>query len=189
MHIEPAGPRFKALHRAGMLEIEIPARRSWFGVLFLCAWMGGWVFGEVSVIKQLMHPTGKNSYAFLLFWLAGWTLGGVLAAISLLWQLAGRELLAVSGGSMEYRVEVLGMGYSRSYRTAEIREWRVLAGTQSSNNSQAGFSPPFFGSGGSIAFDFGARTVKIAPGLDEAEAKSLVLELEAKLSRKTAMVE
>ena len=48
-------------------------------------------------------------------------------------------------------------------------------------NERAWF-PPVVGSGfGPVAFDYGARTFRIAPSLDEAEAKLLVRELSVHL--------
>ena len=180
MQIEPAGPRFKATREAGLSVIEIPARRSWFMMLFVCAWVGGWAFGEMSVAKELMQPTGKSSYGFLLFWFVGWTLGGLLAIATLLWQVGGRELLSVHGGNLVHRIEVLGVGISRAYRTADIRELRLQAASQPGAGGQSHFQLAGVGSG-ALVFDFGARTVRIGAGLDEAEAKLLLLELELEL--------
>ena len=35
-------------------------------------------------------------------------------------------------------------------------------------------SPPWFGNPGSVQFDYGARTVRMLPGLDEAEGRMVV---------------
>ena len=49
-----------------------------YGVLiFLLAWMGGWVLGETSAVRALLKGDGG---AFLLFWLVGWTVGGIFCA-------------------------------------------------------------------------------------------------------------
>ena len=46
-------------------------------LLFLIAWMGGWVFGELSALTAVSKGEGGG---FLIFWLAGWTVGGVFCA-------------------------------------------------------------------------------------------------------------
>jgi hypothetical protein len=46
-------------------------------LLFLIAWMGGWAFGEVSVLNQVLKGSAEG---FLIFWLVGWTVGGLFCA-------------------------------------------------------------------------------------------------------------
>ena len=49
-------------------------------LLFLIAWMGGWVVGEVSALGRVLSGGGGW---FLIFWLVGWTVGGVLCATTI----------------------------------------------------------------------------------------------------------
>lgn len=46
---------------------------------FVIAWLGGWAFGEVSAVKQLLRGPPPGAAAFLVFWLCAWTLGGAYA--------------------------------------------------------------------------------------------------------------
>ena len=34
------------------LQIIIPAKRNWFIILFIGAWLGGWLFGEIMALGQ-----------------------------------------------------------------------------------------------------------------------------------------
>lgn len=52
---------------------------SYFVGAFTLFWLGGWAFGEVSVISTLISGQGGAGTAFLAFWLAAWTLGGLFA--------------------------------------------------------------------------------------------------------------
>jgi hypothetical protein len=160
----------------------IPAARNWFILLFLLAWLGGWLMGEVSVSKQLLNSADKTPAAFLSFWLVGWTIGGVLAAGAVLWQLAGREVLTLDSSSLLHRVEAFGIGRSRSFRTSEIKNLRSTDYPSSPFMNQRTLFPPIVGTGyGPVAFDYGARTYRIAPSLDEAEARMLVTEIASRL--------
>ena len=62
----------------------VPAGGSWAVILFLCAWMGGWYFGETTAIRHLFYAENIESpQYFLMFWLAGWTLGGLWCAFTI----------------------------------------------------------------------------------------------------------
>ena len=156
----------------------MPAQRNWFVLLFLSAWLVGWAFGEVSVIRQLTNPTEKTPILFLLAWLTGWTVGGTFAVAAVLWQLGGRELLSVDTATLTHRVEAFGIGRSRIYKLSEVKNLRATEYSANPFTNQAAMLPPLTGSGfGPVAFDYGARTIRVAAALEEAEAKALVARL------------
>jgi len=153
-------------------------------VLFLIAWLGGWAFGEVSASGELLRNGDKTPTAFLTFWLAGWTLGGAFAASAVIWQLAGREVISVSSNTLLHRAEAFGLGWSRSYKASEVRNFRSTEYASNSFTNQRAWLPPVTGAGfGPVAFDYGARTIRMASSLEEAEAKMLVRELSPRLPR------
>lgn len=144
-------------------------------MLFLLAWLGGWTIGETNVAGQLLSAGDKTPTAFLSFWLVGWTLGGLFALGTVLWQLAGREVVTATSSALLYRIEVFGVGISRSYGASYIKNLRATEPSISPTWNQRRMLPPLFGPGnGLIAFDYGARTIRIGSSLEEAEAKSLV---------------
>jgi hypothetical protein len=154
-------------------QIVIPARRQIFALLFLPVWLCGWAFGEFSVIQTLIHPKSPGEpIAFLVFWLVGWTLGGAFALASVLWMLAGKEILRFGSGVLEYRRGVGALGYSKRYELFHVKNLRAvpMSGLAARNNAMAGMG----WSGGQIAFDYGATTVHVGNGVDEAEAGQLV---------------
>src|ERR1700684_2022842 len=124
MQVDLQAARFRSEITPQGFRVVIPAARNWFILLFLFAWLGGWLMGEVSVSKQLLNSGDKTPAAFLSFWLVGWTIGGVLATGAVLWQLAGREVLTLDSSSLLHRVEAFGIGRSRSFRTSEIKNLR-----------------------------------------------------------------
>jgi len=189
MHVEPQSPRFTLETTADGHRAVIPARHNWFVVLFLCAWLVGWVFGEVTVIYQLLSPSEKTPWLFLLAWLAGWTLGGAFALGAVLWQLAGREVVSVSPATLLHRVEAFGLGWSRSYKASEVKNFRATEYSTNPFTNQAAWFPPLTGSGfGPVAFDYGARTLRLGAALEEAEAKLLVQKLAGSLLRRLSEV-
>ncbi len=125
MHIEPQLPRFSLESIPGGVQAIVPARRNWFVLLFMIAWLVGWFFGEISAIGQLLSPNEKAPQLFMAAWLTGWTIGGVFAFCAVLWQLAGRELISITSSSLEHRIETLGIARSRVYKIGEIKNLRA----------------------------------------------------------------
>lgn len=185
MEVKPQAPRFRTERTAGGFRAEIPAKRNLFVLVFLIIWLAGWVFGEASVSKQLVHPGPRTPVAFLSLWITGWTVGGVLIAATIVWQLAGREVIIIDPQALTLRVEALGIGHSRSFKTAEIKFLRLSPFVSSPfQNRQTSF-PPIFGAGyGPVAFDYGARTYRAAAALDEAEARMLIDQMASHLPRR-----
>lgn len=172
--LEPlTSARFQVSQGLDGLTIRVPSPKSVFVLLFLLVWLCGWAFGEVRVIRQFM--TGEiRDPAFHIVWLLGWTAGGVSALLFVLWQLTGFEEIRLSADRLAHQVCVLGVGPTRAYARSGIQ---ALRSAPNSVGAWAGMSvspPPFFASTGSVAFDYGAKTIRLAVGLDEAEAKQLV---------------
>jgi hypothetical protein len=181
MEVELQGARFTSEVTPEGYRWVIPARGNWLVLLLLCAWLVGWTIGELTVSGQLARGAGKTPDAFLAVWLLGWTCAGLFVAVSILWQLAGREIISVGPTTLCYRAEALALGRTRSFRAAEVKDLRATP-APSAFGYRRSWWPPIVGSGyGVVAFDYGARTFRIAPSLDEAEAKLLVKELSARL--------
>jgi hypothetical protein len=101
---------------------------------------------------------------------------------TLLWQFAGREMIALSSMTLTHRVEAFGLGRTRSYRASEIHELRASINGFGGYGRSGRTGMPFaVGGAGSLVFDYGARTIRMAAGLDEAEAKMLVKEFSTRL--------
>src|SRR5436190_9969174 len=172
-------------------RVSVPARRNLFVILFLGAWLGGWYFGAVSALHELARAA-SGQQGFLYFWLAGWTLGGLFAVAVLLWTLFGREIIEVRYDVLAHRRSLLGLGRTRTYDLGAVKDlrlapmaWRI--GDLSFSKLFDGESPKpdihrageFWGiSGGPIVFDYGPRTIRCGTGLDEAEAKFIIAELQ-----------
>ncbi|RSZ38273.1 MULTISPECIES: hypothetical protein [unclassified Variovorax] len=187
MNVEPLAARYVIeTTPGGGLRAVVPARKHWLFLLFMCVWLTGWCFGEFTAANQLLHPRrhGTDERWFLTLWLAGWTVGGAWAFFCVLWQLFGRELISVEEGSLVHRVEIWGLGRTRAYAIHAISRLRVVEFSFDFFRNQRAAMPPLFGAGmGPIAFDYGQRSFRIAPSLDEAEARSLITILAERLPR------
>lgn len=145
-------------------------------LLFLSVWLCGWFFGESSAIATLAGHSfsGKvQPVGFLAIWLLFWTAGGVAVVATLLWQFSGREIIALNSTRLTYRIEAFVFGRSRSYPIRDVTDLRASASSF--------YGLQRWGRSGSVVFDYGGRTIRMAPGLDEAEAKMLVKELSTRL--------
>ena len=47
------------------LRIIIPSRKNWFVILFVGAWLGGWLMGEISALGILITALGRSPAGFL----------------------------------------------------------------------------------------------------------------------------
>lgn len=170
------------------LLITIPAKKNWLVILFLGFWLMGWLFGEVSVIHELIRghsPNGENlrgsapiaGNLFLLGWLGMWTLGGGFAAFVWLWNFAGVERVLLAPSTLATKRTVLGIGPLKEYELRNVSNLRIDAGR--SNISDRRW-PSQMMSGGRIAFDYGAKTYRFGVGLGESEAQQIVARLKSR---------
>jgi hypothetical protein len=153
------------------LVINIPGAKNWFLILFVGFWLCGWLFGEYSVIREL--ATGKTAAGASLFmvgWLGAWTVGGGAAIYFWLWNLTGHEIVSLTPTSLAIRRDVLGFGRSREYDLPSVKNLRIAP---TFGNTNFTFTTQSFG-GGSMAFDYGAKTFRFGGGLDDAEASHLI---------------
>ena len=149
----------------------IPSKRGAFATLFHIAGLGFWAYIMTTKVRELLDSLPSPS-VFSVIWLLLWTAGGVYAMYSLLWQIAGREIVVLSGGMLSIKRDVLGMGRTRNYDVARIRNLRASAREAEAARPRRSVGPV-----GIIAFEHGIATWRFGEGLDEAEAVLLVAEL------------
>lgn len=187
--------RYKLEESTNGIIITIPSRKNWFIILFLGFWLIGWAVGEISVIgilsagifKLISHglpeitTSGLGVFGglFLVAWLGSWTVGGAFAIYAWLWQVEGFEKISLSLDA--FAIEKITPIWKRKkeYRLRDVVSLR-LSNLSSSMWTMSG-SMEFWGmSGGRLAFDYGAKTVQFGIGIDEAEAKILIKDIEEK---------
>lgn len=167
------------------LEIIIPAKRNWFLIIFLGAWLGGWTIGESFAIGTLI---GFSDYdlgfanLFMLFWLCGWTVAGFFVVKTLVWYLAGKEIITFGQGQFSIAKQGLLLSKPKIYDLKYVKKLRAKKDTNfyysfwGVRNNLGAMNP----SNGTLQFDYGMKTVKFANDIDEAEAYYIIDKLKGK---------
>ncbi|MEK6256657.1 MAG: hypothetical protein N2C13_04985 [Chloroflexota bacterium] len=158
------------------IKITIPSRKRWWLIIIIFAWLGAWSIGGIAtgfiVILSLSGGDLSGDILFMLFWLIGWAAGETFAIFVLFWQIAGKENLLVGRDSVVHSRKIFGVGRTKEYEYQYVKDWRY------SNNPGTGSwerGMTFYGLGnGLLAFDYGAKTVRIVSDVDEAEAKQIL---------------
>lgn len=178
---EIKAPRFRTETIDGYDQIIVPPQRNAFVMLFLLVWLCGWTFGGATAMYNLLS---RPFQPFLAFWLCGWLLGEGFALVSLGWMSTGAEILRSVGCDLEVSYRMLGFTRSKLYRGTSISDLSASAAPAFSRNGRYGqMSLPFLGGNktGSVKFTYGARSIYLAVGLDEAEGQLIVERLSKKL--------
>jgi hypothetical protein len=168
------GMRTSIEERPEGLRFIIPAPRQVYALFFYPVWLVFWALGEGFAITELSKvPFGMNN--FLLLWLTMWTLGGASTLFTWLWMLAGQERVTLEPSVLRHRRELFGIGLCREYDLSRIRRLRVAPQPRvrplGSRRAYLGLT------GGVVAFDYGARTVRFGASLDEPEGRMIVQRL------------
>ncbi|MCP5098979.1 MAG: hypothetical protein GY943_25790 [Chloroflexi bacterium] len=150
--------------------ITIPARRQWLQILFLTAWLYGWMLGELSAIDNLIWGVVNS---FRLVWLTFWTIGGFFVLTTIVWQLAGKEVITVDTVGMQITSGAFGVCWTKQYSAVEIQYFRFSPDPLSTYSRKRGLN--YWGViGGVIAFDYGSKTIRFGSGINKAEAKQII---------------
>jgi hypothetical protein len=168
----------------------VRTRKNWFALPFLCFWLTGWTLGGGAALYALITGDGGERL-FLALWLVGWALGWIFAAASILWQIGGRTMVAITGGAL---VHAWSMPFVTREKRYDAKQIRYLRSGETSSLLGWGRSlrdvPPFMPSmaSGSVKFDHGARTIQLFPGLDESEGRMIVDQLAARLPKSAVVI-
>lgn len=157
------------------LKVIIPSKKNILIILFLCAWLGGWFMGEMFAIRELISGKALNgTRMFLVFWLCAWTIAGVFVILGILWNIAGKEIITLSHDRLKIERKAFDIGVNREYIISEIKNLRSLEIVNSPFYSSRN-SWEFWGfGGGTIAFDYGMKTIRFARSIDQAEADYII---------------
>lgn len=178
-------PRFVVETIDGVEQIKIPAERHVFTALFLLVWLGGRTVGGFTAASDLIN---RGFQPFLAFWLCGWALGEAMVLSALCWMATGAEFLRVTGSDLEVRTQMLGFVRRKLYRGSDMHDLSSCA--PPAWNRYNRLTIPFLQGNktGSVRFNYGARAVYVAPGLDQAEGQLIVDRLRRRLSALQAPV-
>ncbi len=152
-------------------EIRIPARKFWFGLVFLCFWLTGWTLGGVAAVTTLLTAPEPFIGVWLIFWVVGW----FFAASTILWQFTGSEVIRADSGQLIHGWRMLGFSRERAYPLSQVRHMRVNGSMPFAFNFSRGWGDPFMTRRmGCISFDYGASTIRMGQSIDDAEGRMIV---------------
>lgn len=163
--------RARVERRPDGLHVRVPARRNWFVLLFLSAWV------TLVVLTAVPAFTGgerveEDGVVIAIIGGLVFLVAALLAVAYVIWSLIGREEVTVAGGRLDHMRRAGPIRHRRSFDASRIAEVRHDERRGWFMGSAQGFG--WWGwSGGSIAFDYGHRTHHVGIGLDDAEAKHL----------------
>jgi hypothetical protein len=178
-YVEPRAARHRVEMVDGVEQLRIPVRRQWWVLLFLPLWLILWSAGGVMAIVEL----SRDFSAFLLLWLGGWAVGWLFVGATLASQWFGAEILRVAGGDLEVCHRIGPVRRTWRYHGDAIRglqRWFPETGYMWGRWAPPlGVRPP----SGSVRFDYGARSVFLAAGVDAPEGVTIAAWLARRLPR------
>lgn len=166
--VQPFSPRYTIKDSETSLEITtkiitrlqrcLQIAAAIFGSII---WMGVGV-GIANILKQ------EATFAFhfnpaIYILPVEWLLGSAVLFVVFLWSFTNKEIIQISEQNIVVSLKSRIFNRTRCYLAKDIKDLRV--------SSYAGKS---------IAFDYGARTVRFGLGLDEAEAKQILAAIQKK---------
>lgn len=169
--VDPSKGQSDISVRDADLVIAVPPVRNWFLIAFLSVWLGGWTVGGAMAATQFARYLGQGAApdtAFLGFWLCGWLIGELTVFATVGWMFTGKWIVRLNAATLTCGWTIFGLGPLKSYRTADISNFRVAEGL--SPFRQRGSFPFSAISDGGIAFDYGRKSVALVYGIDGAEA-------------------
>lgn len=180
----PAKPRYAKIENIDSLTITIPSRRNWFLIVFVLLWLSGWLFGgTMATLKVFTGLFIKHEALFspenifMVVWLCGWAAGLAIATYALVWNLSGKEEIHISFQRLKIMKKTLIWAFSKEYKPLQVKSLKAL---NTNSPSIFGSSYPYGHWTESIAFDYGAQTIKFGLDLNEAEAKMIVKDIQNK---------
>ncbi len=175
-HIEPTRGRAHIESQGNELRVSIPTRKRVFIILLLSAWIAAWAVGLVQVASAISGDAAGGVKLFFAVWLAIWAMGGLVGILILLWTLFGSEQVTVCSQFVRTEKLLLGMRLRSKYGIQDISNLRVTP--QPAEASVFAFPGQVYGlTGGTIAFDYGMKTVKLGIALERAEARHIIDEI------------
>jgi hypothetical protein len=158
----PSLPRSTFSEQPEGLRISIPPSRDPFLAVFFPVWFTLWTYGGCTFTYRFWQGSERNLFTFV--WLCFFWIFTPKATYYFVFSLIGKDVLVVRPDLFTHRAELLGVARTRSYSVEEMRNMRFVP------ESQAGRSRRM----SCIAFDYGAKTIRFASGIEEAEGNMVI---------------
>jgi len=184
---QPALPRYTSENTGASLKITIPSKKNWLVIsyfsFFLMILVAGETFIGVLYVKFIIDSLSKELDfgpafdAMMVVNLLIMTFIGGITLYTWLWHVNGRDILEISAKSIQITRRILSFGKPKEYIVQQVKDLRVVPVAEnvvwSIRHTRIAWGiPP-----GTLAFDYGAKTVNFGSGCEEAEAKMILKEI------------
>jgi hypothetical protein len=185
--VEPPQARSRIEETVEGLTITIPGNAGWGVGLLVTVWLAGWAAGEVFVILRVRKEIATAlahgglghgemppaAFAFVAVWLLLWTFGGLMMLFAWMNMVLGGEVVRVDAQGISRSWHPLPFPRPRRYLAAHIVDLRA-APTLPRSWEQAFDWRRWSEQRGAVAFDYGAKTVRVAGQVEEPEGRQIV---------------
>jgi hypothetical protein len=176
--VQPAGNRHTTELVDGVEQIRVPGRRNWVVVMFLLFWLVMWTFGGLATVMSLVVGGSLISLVWLCFWAVAWVFV-LMTLATLLW---GVEIIRASNLELQVIKRAGPLHRRWRYRAADVHKLTSCTPNIDQWGRHSSQTPVFARNrSGAVKFDYGAQTIMLAPGVDEAEGRTIAAWLIARL--------
>jgi hypothetical protein len=166
------------------LKVTIRPRSQWSLRALLTIWMVGWLGGELVALYSLFQGASTGRLA----WLALWTVAGAVVATVIAWNVYGCEVVDIKGRELELHRLLALADLTQRYDLALVNGLRLDPGHDVFDDHELAV-PPYprgWTRHGALAFDYGAKVVRFGQGLDETDARALLVHVKARIEATAA---
>jgi hypothetical protein len=187
MLVKVPKPKHSSVDDGDRLVISLPKRRIWSMLFVFSVW--GLILGvfEASMIAILIESVRAGIQGWLpaLLMLAFISAVLIIVIYQIMMPLAGKEKIEISQQFINIGNTLFGLiiPIPRQYSSDHIRDLGLARVSVSDIFSFSQLPFPWFFNAGNISFDYGARTIRFAGGVDDAEAKQIIAEIKQKFPR------
>lgn len=162
------------------LTLWIPVQRIYPLIIVLGGWSFLWLCLGTLFLFSVNSSNQKGEFdpSLILTGIIPWFIVGALLVYMLARQFFGKEKIEVTNQSIKISQNVLGINFPKEYLAEHIKNLD-LARVSLSDLTSWGRNAILWDFGvGLISFDYGAKTIKFAGGIFDAEAKQIIAEIQ-----------
>jgi hypothetical protein len=163
--------RLKFIEQVNGFAVQIPAVRNWGLIIFLPIWLTGWTGGIIWVVRGLFETNNPLITVMRVILFIVFCFAELFFIYIWIWNITGKEIVKIDGNNLFVKLDILGMGIIKQYKTDKIYELHFKESSFSMSNSLPGM---WAISGGNVVFTYDYSTKEFGIGLTEFEYNEIV---------------
>lgn len=176
--VAPALARHRVEKVEGVERVVIPVKRSWFVIPFLLFWIVMWTLGGGTIAMSIAESSSFAPIIFMGFWALAW----LFVLTVLFTQIWGVEIIRASSSEIDVLKRAGPLHRRWRYRADLIHNLTACPPNVDQWGRRSSQTPVWSrNASGAVKFDYGAQTILLAAGVDEAEGRTIVQWLTARL--------